>query len=214
MKKILACFLSVMMVIGCASCQSEEITENVLSENSVSEAGEDQQQISEEEAEEDEKKIELGITYQVPMKDIVIDAPYYQEIEQAYTELFMVRNSRYTAVTTAFRSTAADAKDAHEKAFEEFVMNMENYEGGVNSLNITKDEVTTVNGMEVYRFEGTLNYGINQIYDGYVKGYSFIMDGIPCEIIGSVVDPEQPDELIEEISQIVDGMMQSARSEA
>ena len=152
-------------------------------------------------------------TYKVPMKNIYLDVPAYQEIEQAYTELFIVHESKYVAFTAGYDSVATDAKDAHDKAFDDdFVWNMQNYEGGVNSINITKDEIIDVNGMEVYSFEGTINYGRANIHDGYAKGYSFIMDGIPCEIIGSVIDDSQSQELIDEISEVVDAMIQSVRA--
>lgn len=151
--------------------------------------------------------------YQVPMKNIYVNIPNYHEMEQAYSELFMVRNSRYIAFTSAISSIAANVKEAHNEAFKEFISNMENYEGGVNGINITKEEITTINDLEVYKFEGTINYGINQIHDGYAIGYSFIMDNIPCEIIGSVCDDSQSEELIKEIRDLVNEMVKTVRSE-
>ena len=67
--------------------------------------------------------------------------------------------------------------------------------------------------IHVYYFEGMIHYGEKNPYDAYGIGYSFIMDGIPCAIIGSVTDKDQPEELKEEIKAVVNAMMLSVRSE-
>lgn len=147
------------------------------------------------------------------MEDIYIDVPNYQEIEQGYTQVFIVHDSKYVTITSDFDTQATDAKDAYLKTFEVFRDNMQNYEGGPNSFNIITDQTMTINGIDVYFFEGTINYGEENPYDGYGVGYSFIMDDIPCAIIGSVTDKDQPEELKEEIKAVVNAMMLSVRSE-
>ena len=155
----------------------------------------------------------LSGTYKVPLKNIYVDVPNYQEIEQAFTELFIVHDSKYVAFTSAKMSTANNTKEAHKVAFEEFIPNMQNYEGGINSINITKSEEIKVNGIDVYSFEGTINYGTDTKFDGYAKGYSFVLDGVPCEIIGSVIDKKQDPATIKEISSVVDAMIKTLRTE-
>ena len=153
-------------------------------------------------------------TYNVPLKKIYVDVPNYQEIEEAYTELFIIHDSRYVTVTADRRNnTAKSAKEAHDPAFSKFKLNMQNYEGGINGINITKDEETKINGIDMYLFEGTINYGTDTKFDGYAKGCAFVLDGIPCEIVGSVIDKSQSQALIDEISNIVDEMTQTVRSE-
>lgn len=155
----------------------------------------------------------LSGTYKVPLKNIVVDVPNYQEIEQAFTELFIVHDLKYVAFTSAKMSNANNTKEAHKVAFEELISNMQNYEGGINSINITKSEEIKVNGIDVYSFEGTINYGTDTKFDGYAKGYSFILDGVPCEIIGSVIDKKQDPSTIKEISSVVDAMIKTLRTE-
>lgn len=155
----------------------------------------------------------LSGTYKVPLKNIYVDVPNYQEIEQAFTELFIVHDSKYVAFTSAKMSTANNTKEAHKVAFEELIPNMQNYKGGINSINITKSEEIKVNGIDVYSFEGTINYGTDTKFDGYAKGYSFILDGVPCEIIGSVIDKKQDPATIKEISSVVDAMIKTLRTE-
>ena len=155
----------------------------------------------------------LSGTYKVPLKNIYVDVPNYQEIEQAFTELFIVHDSKYVAFTSAKMSNANNTKEAHKVAFEELIPNMQNYEGGINNINITKSEEIKVNGIDVYSFEGTINYGTDTKFDGYAKGYSFILDGVPCEIIGSVIDKKQDPSTIKEISSVVDAMIKTLRTE-
>lgn len=210
MKKIIALLIAIAMVLSMAACSNNKDNDTTPS---VSETDKTTSS-TESKVEENNDKNLLRNTYKVPMKNIYIDTPKFQEIEQAYTELFIVHASKYVAITAARRSTASDAKAAHEEAFKEFIPNMQNYEGGVNSIKIEKDEVVTINNLEVYSFEGKINYGTDTKYDGYAVGYSFIMDGIPCEIIGSVIDENQSKALIDEIHNIVDEMIKTVRAEA
>lgn len=204
-------FVFVLSLTACGN-SSEKTNVSTQASNSISQSDENVSASPEESKNEGADSI-LELTYKVPMKNIYIDAPNYQEIEEGYTELFIVHESKYVAITAARRSEAADSKDACNKAFDVFKISMQNYEGGVNSLNILHDSNATINGIEAYRFEGTLNYGRDTTYDGYAVGYSFIMDGIPCEIIGSVIDDSQSDALKNEIASIVEAMMKSVRSE-
>ncbi len=154
-----------------------------------------------------------GGTYKIPMKDIYIDTPNWQEIEQGFTELFIIHESKYVAITEAFESAATDVKSAHNETFKEFILNMQNYEGGVNSINITNEKETTIGDLKTYYFEGTINYGRDTIHDGYAIGYSFILGGTSYEIIGSVIDESQSAELIEEVSEVVNAMIKTVRTE-
>ena len=225
MKKLLIYILTLTMMVTFVACGKEDkpaqdsdnpAVQDGEDDNGNKEQGEEPDEEGPEKPLEEESENEnslLSGTYNAPMQDIYVDVPNWQEIEQAYTELFIIHDSKYVAFTGAYSDVAEDAKDAHDKAFKEFIVNMQNYEGGVNSINITKEETTTINGLEVYSFEGTINYGVENIYEGYAKGYSFIMDGVPCEIIGSVTEDSQSAELIDEISEVVDQMMNSVRSE-
>lgn len=204
-------FVFVLSLTACGN-SSEKTNVSTQASNSISQSDENVSASPEESKNEGADSI-LELTYKVPMKNIYIDAPNYQEIEQGYTELFIVHETKYVAITAPDVSEVNDARAAHDKAFEKFILNMQNYEGGVNSLNILKDNNVTVNGIDTYHFEGTLNYGRDTIHDGYAIGYSFIMDGIPCEIIGSVIDDSQSDALKNEIASIVEAMMKSVRSE-
>lgn len=155
----------------------------------------------------------LPNVFKVPMKQIYVNGPNYQEIEQGFTQLYIVHEQKYCAVTASIDDTVSDLSEAHNISFSLFQQNMANYEGGINSISIENEDYLTVNDIESYYFEGTINYGKDNIHDGYAVGYAFIMDGVPCEIIGSVIDDEQSTDTIQEIKDNVDAMMESVRTE-
>lgn len=152
------------------------------------------------------------ITYKVPGKNIVIDVPNYQKLEKGYTDVFILHGQRYVAVTAERFSTATELAQAHEDAFEKFKSCIQNY-SYVNSLNVENEKTETINGIEVYKYEGTVNCGRDTIYDAYVIGYSFIMDDVPCTITGSIIDQEQDPQMIKEMKATVEYMIQTLRSE-
>ena len=217
MQKTIAMILLLSILVGGVACEKGV---NDIGGDSAISGTEQTESMTERETEtqkqnvQEQKGTKLPSTYQVPMRDIYIDVPNYQEIMQGFTELFIVAESRYVAITTGEDITALDSKDAHEKIWDSyFVDNMSNYEGGINSLTIAEDKTETINNIDVYFFEGTINYGTENIHDGYAVGYSFIIDKLPCEIIGSVIDESQSEDLKDEIREIVEEMMQSVRSE-
>lgn len=207
MKKILLSILCCLFILGVATgCGSENINDTTNNNNNT------QNTESSADKNNDSSKVELNSTYKVPMKNVYIDTPNYQEIEEGYTELFIVHESRYVAITSDRKATASNAKNAHDIAFSKFKTNMTNYEGGVNSISIESEKTETINGIEFYKFEGKINYGTSTKHDGYAVGYSFILDGVPCEIIGSVFDEEQSTKLIKEIKTTVEAMAKTART--
>lgn len=208
-KKILLGLMCGVLIVGLATgCGNSKNNDDVDTNN----PNENKEQVKDNTNNNTDSSLLSG-TYKVPLKNIYVDVPNYQEIEQAFTELFIVHGSKYVAFTSAKMSTANNKKEAHKVAFEEFIPNMQNYEGGINSINITKSEEIKVNGIDVYSFEGTINYGTDTKFDGYAKGYSFVLDGVPCEIIGSVIDKKQDPSTIKEISSVVDAMIKTLRTE-
>lgn len=198
MRKIGFLLLSILLSVSLVGCGQKSLTSDDSSNESQK---------------QDESKELLPYTYNVPLRNIYVDVPNYQEIEEGYTRVFIVHEKKYVTFTSVLNAQATDAKDAYNKSFDTFRICMQNYEGGPNSFNIVTDQTMTINGIDVYYFEGTINYGEENLYDGYGVGYSFIMDGIPCAIIGSVIDKDQPEELKEEIKAVVNAMMLSVRSE-
>ena len=86
----------------------------------------------------------------------------------------------------------------------------------INSISITSEKTEKINGLEVYRFEGTMNCrkpdDTSSNYDAYVVGYSFVINGVPCSIIGSVQDVKQEQSMIKEMKATVEAMIKTVRN--
>ena len=214
MKRTTIYVLLGLMIIMCFSAcggnnNPQEDNTNKDSSNIVSEPSSSNAETNDSSSAENDQ---LKGTYKVPMENIYVDVPQYQEIEEGLTEVFVEKGIKYVAITANWKAEASSLEDAHEKCFEKFADNMANYQGGVNSISITNSQKKTINGIEMIRFEGKINYGTDTKMDGYAVGYTFIMDNIPCEIIGSVIEKNQSSTAIDDITSIVDAMSLTVRS--
>lgn len=206
MKKILLSLLCGTMVLSMTTgCGSEPTNTGNQETNNNNQTEENIKQ-------EESVSVDLPLTHKVSGKNIYVDAPNWQEIDKGFTKLYILHGEKYVAITAEKNNTATDLTKAHDYAFEKFKQNIQNY-SYVNSLNVTKDSEETINGIEVYKYEGTLNCGKDTVYNAYVIGYSFIMDGVPCTITGSVINQEQKDEMIKEVKSTVESMIKTLRSE-
>ena len=146
--------------------------------------------------------------------------PYFHEIEKGFTHFFGYDGTKYIAVTGNIGGDISSLEAAHEAALNKFIQNAQNY-GSPNSLNIENDSTENINGLDVYKFEGTFSCGNEDItYDSYAIGYSFIMDDTPCNIIGyvhgyddSTGERNIDQSLADEIKQNVEAMIYTVRSE-
>ena len=118
------------------------------------------------------------------------------------------------------RSDASNLDAAHADAIEFFHGDAID-EVTSNQLNVIKDSYVTINGIDMYQYEGTLRCSTDNFdlenpekqREIYAKGYSFIMDGVPCTVIGGVLGEEQNQSDIDEVSEIIDAMIKTLRSE-
>ena len=209
-KRFCALICAMVLCLSLAACSSEEPSKDNSNAKTTT-SGE------KEPAAEQNAAPLLTCTYKVPIEEIYIDVPEYREMNGGYTEVFMKRDAMdqdaaYVTFTTDRRATAENAKASHEINLPYFLVNMDFLVDDANYLTIEKEEVIEINGMEVYAFEGTLNCGEDKPREQYAKGYAFVFNGIPCEIIGSVIDDAQPEELITEISTVLDAMIKTVRN--
>lgn len=211
MKKIFVSLFLIMLVFFIAACGKKDIDKNIDDNKTVSSISEEKNN-SKNKTNDVANDITLPYSYKVPGKNIVIDVPNFQEMEKGFTQLYIMHGVKYVAVTAEKNSSATELATAHVDAFSKFKENIQNY-SYVNSLNVTSEKTETINGIEVYKYEGTMNCGKDTIYDAYVIGYSFIMDGVPCTVTGSVIEPSQGQDIIDEIKETVEVMIQTLRSE-
>ncbi len=212
MKKLLCLITVIFLLLSMTACGNSTQEENNNPSTDNSQSQQSNSETTNNEKDDDSNEITFSYSYKVPGKNIVIDVPNYQEMEKGFTQLYILHGEKYVAVTAAKNSTATDLSVAHTDAFAKFKENIQNY-SYVNSLNVTQDATETINGIEVYKYEGTMNCGKDTIYDAYVIGYSFVMDGVPCTVTGSVINQEQPADMIAEMKATVEAMIKTLRSE-
>lgn len=216
MKKTFLCIVLILSIIYLCACSGKKQidTDEPLTEvnNSIVNTSESMETLSPVE----NNNTLLGGTYRIA-NGVYLDVPDYEKKELGYTGLFVVfkdyyETQRYIAITKDDDTKVEALEEAHNVVFEVFKNNIQKY-SYVNSLNIESESKENINGIDVYRYEGTLNRGHDTVYDAYVVGYSFIYNGIPCNITGSVDDEAQDQADIDEIREIVDAMIQTVRSE-
>lgn len=216
MKKIFSLFLALFLLLTITSCGNNTVN-NEQTPNSENRQT-DESNTNDTTIEQNKNdEIKFNNSYKVPGKKIVVDVPDYQEMERGYTQLYILHGVKYVAVTADDSATATSLKDAHDIAFAKFKDNIQNY-SYVNELNVSNDSEETIAGITVYKYEGTLNCALDysdrdNSYDAYVIGYSFIMDGVPCTITGSVIDQAQSQDMIDEMKDTVEAMIKTLRSE-
>ena len=215
MKKFISIILAMMLIFSLSSCKNDTET-NTGDTSGTNDTGLPVNVGNEEKNDSDNKEdISSSFTsFKVPGRNIYIDVPNYQKINRGFTEVFILNGYKYIALTAHVNEQASSIEDAHEKAFEMFKDMIQN-DSLVQSINITKDSIEKINGIEMYKYEGTLNCYLTDTksYDAYCIGYSFIMDDTPCTLIGSVIDREQKQEDIDEMRKMVEASIKTLRSE-
>ena len=213
MKKVLLmgmiCMVTLVNACGKGSENASVEPENI--ETTERSTQKEQEQVVEEVVESEENAL-LPNVYRVPAYEIYVNVPDMHSMEEGFTQVYYEDAVKYITFTCDRIETATDAENAFEVAYETFVSNMFGLDT-INQLNEVSGEMTEINGITVYAFEGTLNCGFDPIYDAYMKGYSFIYQDMPCAIIGVVKDSEQPQEQIDAVKELVDAMILTVRSE-
>ncbi len=157
--------------------------------------------------------------YEVPMQKIVIDMPGvpYHRQEITLSMGYFIYNEQCISLTANYRSKAKNLKEAQKDCLKQYIIDIENY-ADIDTLTVNEEKNVTINGIEMYRFEGIFNCKRNAgdgTHKQYAVGYTFIMDGIPCSLIGTTLTRlgEQPESVEKDIEAKVDALIQTLRSE-
>lgn len=215
-KKIFAILFMFVTVITVVSCSEKnktgenEVNDEKISINEVVTSEKKEEQYTETSSRE--RSPLLPNTYKVPKQEIYVDTPSFNDIEKGYTELFKDGEKKYVAFTDLRNETVENVKEAFDRVYPKFVKNVSSWHR-INGETFTSEENVEVNGIEALRVTGTVKLGVLNYYDCYLYGYGFIFEGVPCAIIGVVSDLDQPQEEIDELTAIVDAMMESVRNE-
>lgn len=217
MKKIF-CLLGVTLAMFCVSCGNEK---NKPIENAESSMWNEVSQIggsTEKTPSESEEEISNVImrTVQIPGKEIYVEfVDTLRLAQEAYTALMYADDD----AVVGFFSTREDnysgsLEDVIDLAKYEFIDDA----GPVSSgwiygaeIEVVSTESVEIAGRESVRFTGTvLNDGK---WECHVYGYTFIIDGVPCAVIGLISDKnQQTEEMIATIDARVDEIAGTIRT--
>mgnify|MGYP003310414429 CR=1 FL=1 len=156
-------------------------------------------------------------TYRVPMTQIYIDLPStpYHLVELGFTKAAFIYDEQCISVTRNKLSQAITLEQAQKDNVEEYGLSIEN-QFHLNSLTVKEEEYVTINGVDMYRFEGEFNCTRSAgQYTQYAVGYTFIMDGLPCSLIGTALNryEEQPNSVIKDVEEKVDAVIKTVRNQ-
>ncbi len=210
MKKFTVIGLCVFMAVSLAACgknvENSDKNNTTITEPNVQDKNNTKKEAASQIA------VNLTKTYRIPAKKIYVNVPDYQEIESGFTKLYVVGRQINIAITADDTIKETALEQAHQAIFKDYVKNMQNY-ATIDELKIEKDSKVTVNGTEMYKFEGKLEcHAETGNYELYTIGYSFVMDGIPCSIEGTVLDESQPEDMINQVRDTVNAMAQTVRN--
>lgn len=210
MKKFTVIGLCVFMAVSLAACgknvENSDKNNTTVTETNV----QDKNNTKKEEA--SQTAVNLTKIYRIPAKKIYVNVPDYQEIESGFTKLYVIGRQINIAITADDTIKENALEQAHQAIFKIYVKNMQNY-ATIDELKIEKDSKVTVNGTEMYKFEGKLAcHAETGNYELYTIGYSFVMDGISCSIEGTVLDESQPEDMINQVRDTVNAMAKTVRN--
>ena len=207
------CCLSVLLVAtGCGNQTSNENNNTNNNQNNV------ENNTNNSNVDENDIIDLLVSAFKVPGENIYVNYPeerknsntLWNDVELGFTQYWHIGHEMFITFTFDKNSTATDLNTAHKLAVDKLINNFENKY--LNYFTITSDEQITINGIEMYKFIGKVNYGNDTKQDKYAIGYSFIMNGIPCNITGFLYKADETDENINEITETVSAMAQTVRT--
>lgn len=206
MKKFTVIGLGVFIAVSLAACGknvgNSDKNNTTVTETNVQDKNEASQTM-----------VNLSKVYQVPVSQkIYVNVPDYQEIESGFTKLYAIGRQINIAITADDTIKESALEQAHESIFKVYAENM-HAEAVIDELKVEKDSKVTVNGTEMYKFEGKLAcHAETGNYELYTIGYSFVMNGIPCSIEGVVLNKSQPEDMINQVRDTVNAMAQTVRN--
>lgn len=216
MKKSICIFISVILCLLC--CVGCGKTDNIEPETNGSANASAPVQTESDMKKQEKAELDFDTeTYNVPLRKIYIELPAspYHRVELGYTEASFIYGEQCISLTANEEGNASDVKLAQQDNINRYSKNMQN-QMHIESLTVAEDEYITINGIEMYRFEGEFNCTRTAgPYTQYAVGYTFIMDGVPCSLIGTVMNrfEEQPDSVKKDVEEKVDALIQTLRSE-
>ena len=202
MKNLIKVILASMLCFILCGCQSEDSN----SQNT------EQPQVNNE---ENNDKNETGYTDELPieakigLRDYYINFPAWSVYDRSFAKVCNNQESIITIIDTMEDATSLD--DAHDKAIKCYIDNIY-MEADIMNVVAVNESVETINGIEMYRYEGYAEIELDKsMQEAYAIGYSFVLEGKACTVIGVVLELDQTEKMMDDMEKTVDMMIKTLR---
>lgn len=150
-----------------------------------------------------------------PFHNIAFDRPMYQVVSEGFTQVFNRAGSLFIAYSM-LKEEQSDltAEDVMESELSDrFFAATDTYYSGYDAqLVMDSSEKIVINGIDCMRFEGAvISEADEKEIKNYAVGYTFVKENIPCLMIGVVVEDDQTQQHIDEVTHNVDEMIKTLR---
>ena len=160
------------------------------------------------------------LTIKFPLVKKYVDGPWWQIVENGYSEFYNINDRKFVALTTNDELSVNKPSEVLDALLKDFQQGAETMCGAKNVIkyDIKDTKEMTINGTDYVRYQGYIvgEGSQKKMYNCYFVGYTFICeeDGkqIPCQMIGAVVSDEQEQSDIDEITKYTDAMVYTIRN--
>lgn len=222
MKKVIILITVFAMTICLVACSNnhEDITESKNpSHSSSGQVVEPNDNATSEPDQNEHMQDENMKVVSIPGREIYIDCLSSLRTKEQGRTVIMY-DSKDSLVGLTFNKSdefVGSITDVLELLNDKFMSNISNYSKGDldgAKIEVVSQQTSKIAGFECVKFTGTAQ---NDSPDGnwncHVYGYTFVINDVPCAIIGVVSAEEQDEEMVSNIDKTVDNMAASIRTE-
>ena len=224
MKKILITIAAMLLITSLTACSgssgdSDSTSVATTTEASTSKQAENTVAAESTKGTEPIKDDDL-LTIKFPLVKKYVDGPWWQIVENGYSEFYNINDRKFVALTTNDELSVNKPSEVLDALLKDFQQGAETMCGAKNVIkyDIKDTKEMTINGTDYVRYQGYIvgEGSQKKMYNCYFVGYTFICeeDGkqIPCQMIGAVVSDEQEQSDIDEITKYTDAMVYTIRN--
>lgn len=162
-----------------------------------------------------EKNSELPILYTDPNLQASFNAPDYIQSTNGASKIFTANGYFIIFCRGGDEKSISltEINDYNLQVFDYSTSSESRYGNPKKIVSETTKEIT-INGIDMLRFVGYINYKdlfTERETDGFAMGYTLIVKGVPCQLIGAITELEQSQATKDKLTKDVDAMIQTIK---
>lgn len=214
MRKFLSVLLVIMLVVSLVACANNNTPDDTNEPSSTN--SEEQASTNNETPTSSSSETKENVkTAQIPGREIYVDySSSMRKKDQAYTVLMYENNDALVGLSFkndgGFNGSLDDVVNLFKSDFINDAATSSSGDLYGSEISITSSQKTTMANRESIKFSGTVRN--KDTWDCHVYGYAFIIDNIPCAVIGLVSAQAQDASMISEIDAHVEEIASTIRT--